>query len=270
MFKIYSKKYPPGVVLLLSLLVLASILVVSLSVATLVFREFKTPTTSDQGIMAFYAAESGIEQGLYFFRQQNQDDIQLPPPVNTPQDLGNGATWTRTAATNQLDSIITNLPKDADIQFDLIDYIDLNGDGGAAPGSKMNINWNGDGSEWIEIGVTKKEDDVFKVSRTYWGHSASPLENISVDGVYKVRVRALVSSVLDLQITALDENNHGLLPEQIKMTAVGSLGDTKQTVVVSVPKHAPQSSVFDYTLFSECDITKGYGETACSMDTNSP
>lgn len=54
-----------GSVLLYSLLIISLITVIAITVSMVVVNELKLSSAAANGTMAYYAAESGIEKGLY-------------------------------------------------------------------------------------------------------------------------------------------------------------------------------------------------------------
>ena len=73
-FYLKLRKTKPGNVMLLALLLLAGGLVGGIAVSVLVISEIKQAASLDSSLIAYYDAESGLEQGLYDIRRTNECD----------------------------------------------------------------------------------------------------------------------------------------------------------------------------------------------------
>ncbi|MBU1037034.1 pilus assembly PilX N-terminal domain-containing protein [Patescibacteria group bacterium] len=66
-------KKESGAILILALLIMSVVITVSLGASLLVISETKQSRQLDQSVMAYYAAESGVERALYQVRKQDFD-----------------------------------------------------------------------------------------------------------------------------------------------------------------------------------------------------
>ena len=65
-----------GVVLVMSLMILLVMMISVISLAQVIFGEIKMTRNADNSIVAFYAAESGIERGLFLLKfSKKQGDL---------------------------------------------------------------------------------------------------------------------------------------------------------------------------------------------------
>jgi hypothetical protein len=267
---------PQGVVLLLSLLVLATMLTTTLTVGTLVARELRTTGTSDRGLMAYYAAESGLEQGLYILRQERpaHNDITstLDRPYASRLTLSDSrADWWRASTTTEKQLNLT-LRANEVVQLDLFEPTNSLSSVALIGGLKMDWDAPASGAEWLEVSWSgwKNDEPVpsFGSGRELFSSSTAkpvimPFDTSSFAN-FRVRLRALFADVPNLRVNAykaggdpLSEADEYSLPARITLTATGQLADTRQALAVTVPEFAPQASPFDFTIFSECPITKG-------------
>lgn len=78
-----------GVAILLSILILAAILTIALGVSNLMIGEIKMSREAPKSLMAYYAAEAGIERVLYDHRKGvGASDID-----ECSVELGNGSSY---------------------------------------------------------------------------------------------------------------------------------------------------------------------------------
>ncbi len=266
------KNQPAGMVLLLSLLVLAGVLLTSLTVGSLVLRELRVSIVSDQSQAAYYAAESGLEQGLYLWRLEQKKGTDLSVTEASPVALADsGASWWRQSSLTETTSLFTLKQNDSQ-QIDLFnpeDSLDT-----SVKAQSVKLSWDnnanscpGAGSEWLEVVWSAWQGAAtldYDVERRYFSSSQAGGVVINLDPSYvnyRLRLRALYGDVCDLAIQAYKQPNAVgetyELPAKVVINSVGRLGGTRQSLSVTLPALPPQAGVFDYTIFSECSIFKG-------------
>jgi len=275
-----------GMVLLLALLALATILVTSLTVGSLVMRQLRLTTSADRAVVAYYAAESGLEQGLYLWRQEGLKGSQLTVSSSSPVSLiSSQGQWWRDSQETQ-STLITTLKPDEVKQIDLFDPAASLDDSPKA--KSLKISWDptatacvNQGQEWLELSWSSWGGAAsdFDVQRRYINHSqiaASPGQAviININNVgqpnyvnYRLRLKALYGGICNLQLTAYSETDGNgsvyALPARITISTTGQQADTRQALSITVPQFAPSSDVFDYTIFSQCSILKGNISETC-------
>ncbi|MBI5465695.1 MAG: hypothetical protein HY974_00185 [Candidatus Kerfeldbacteria bacterium] len=263
---------PSGVVLLLSLLVLATMLTTSLTVGALVVRELKTTGTSDRGLIAYYAAESGLEQGLYLLRQERPAHADIITTLDKPYaskvtlldgSLLNKAYWWRSSLLSEAQLNLT-LKANEVVQLDLFDPTASLSNTASVNGLEFNWDAPSGGAEWLEVswsGWKNTNPPTLGVGRQLFSSSTVKPVTMALDTVnytnFRVRLRALFADVPGLVVKARNSVGYVDLPARITITAVGELSDARQALAVIVPEFAPQASAFDFTIFSECPIVKG-------------
>ena len=255
-----NKSQPPaGLSLLLSMFVLSAILIVALSAGNLIFRELKVTGASDRGVQAFYAAESGLEDALYDFRQLNQSSLAIDEGLAQP--IGRGQWWRDSAET------ITNLDLTL-LENEVTEVMLFEPDASGNQAQSIRFSWSnlpavcpGADFTWIEVVQSYWNVTEPKSERALFSPSAATGSTVNINGNYPyVRLRALFGDACNLTLRAY-EGNDGTgavfeLPAQLRVTATGEVGDTRQALSVTVPARAPQAGAFDYTLFSEQSICK--------------
>ncbi len=267
----------PGLALLLMLMVLATILAAGLTVSALVLRELRITGTSDRGILAFYTAESALEQGLYLYRQQgeygnltvNEGDAAdaWNNTVSTPASNG---TWWRSAEKGEA-SFVQTVRENETAQVVLFDP-----DTPGSQAASVRLTWNtnpatcpGEGYGWLEVLQSGWEVATSQTAsrRDFFAGADASGVIVNLDGDYpRVRLRALFADICDLRLEAFTGLDAGgslyTLPTEIRITAAGEVADARQAVSVVLPEVIPQAGFFDYTIFTECSLTKGVIE-AC-------
>jgi hypothetical protein len=76
---------------------------------------------------------------------------------------------------------------------------------------------------------------------------------------YRVRLRAEHGTLRDVVVKAFDRfNQQAKVPGRVVVDGYGEFGGIVQRVTVRVPRRSPLSSLFDFAIFSECSLVKGY------------
>ena len=259
-----------GVALLLSLLVLSGVLAAALTVSTLVVREYRTTSTVDRGVVTFYAAESGLEQGLYMARQERkttaaEQEVTYANAITLP---GSEAKWWRKADDTE-EQLNFTLTQDVPVQIDL-----FNPDASLTQDLKsVTFRWNNDpatcpsaGPEWLEVLVSRSQRgsfsfDSYEENRQFIsstdGGSGITIPFDSAYFTYQLRLTARYANVCGLvvSVTASDDTPYAL-PTRLSITATAELADTRQAITITLPRQAPRQGVFDYAIFSQASICK--------------
>ena len=259
-----------GVTLLLGMLIMASILTVSLATSQLVINEIQQSAQLDKAIVAFYAAESGIERGLYQARQEDFD----PTVFNQlSQTLANSAAYQLIASDTE-EALYANLNEDESYQVDLYNPNSL--DALTNPVKSLRIQWQGVGSwleiswsDWTSAGTIENHQSVYisQVSSPYF----LSLYDANVH-LYRVRLIARQAPVTNLQINAYDNVNppancapisvcQTVIPARVSLKSVGEYPEgnaraSRQAIQVTMPEKSPVAGLYDYVLYSEAPVQK--------------
>jgi hypothetical protein len=290
--KIKNYKVENGNVLLLALLVMAGIMTAALGIGAIILNEIRQARDIDFSTVAYYAAESGVEQALYKIRKE---DALLGCPTGACDvngycssgdscagDIVNGVSSFRNTLDNQSSwsRIITDkegqiygkIDKDNSMQVDLYDP-----EGTAAAGvESIKIEWTpqcaapGDVS-MIEVSYIGWDPAVGWSAATEQKFKYSAPESPAVINVfsntksYRVRIKALYCDVSNVRVTAWGSENAGnppiSIPARIILTSTGQYGTLRQAVKMIMPRKSPMSGLYDYVLFSECSLVKGEAAT---------
>ncbi len=254
-----KKKNLQGSVLLLAILVMAGVTAAGLGMANLLIKEIRQARTLDNAIVAYYAAESGIEDGLYHLRKEGYEVEDLV----VEHQLENGAEWKRVAKKKE-EGIFTGIEANQIIQFDVFNPQQ------SATGQQVatiQVDWNGDGSEWLEVTWLSWQGGsslIGSPSKRLLSHALTGSRiNLAVAGVsersdfYRIRIRAMYSDVSDLSVTAFDSDGNVIeIPTIVVLSSIGKFSDTQQILKINMPLNSPVIGLFDYVLFIESSIIK--------------
>lgn len=259
-----------GSTLLLALIILSGLVATSLTVGTIVVTRLRGVKAIDDSVLASYAAESAVEDLLYEVRKRERRT-----DLDASGRLPNGATWKRTVEA-PAQELFLDLVGDDTQQLDL-----LNPSGDlttAVDVDKLLITASAPSSDaWLEVSWVpwiRGIDAWSPVSgRTLFSSvelqegqktielTAPPFGGTPV--AYRVRLRSFSGSVGRVRITARDVNGDtATFPSRIRAKVVGTMGSAQYATRVEFPTSFPLAPVFDYVLFSECDIVKG-GTITC-------
>lgn len=250
-----------GNVLLFALLVMTTVIVGSVGLGSLIMSSLQQTKTMDNGIVAYYAAESGVEDALYVGRKGGGD---LPVDVTDPVTLSNGASWTRTVASAE-DVLYFELAKDTGTEITLYDPDDI----GAASGiARVTVDWDDscEGCSMLRasmVGWDPGSPVTWTPNAqtfTYGGGTAS----ISLGGkLSKLRLRAMNADLENIRVRAYDADGGQVpLPGRVVVDAVGDIANVQQKLTVTMPRRVPLTGIFDFVIFSECSLVKG-GPASC-------
>ncbi|MDP3964759.1 MAG: pilus assembly PilX N-terminal domain-containing protein [bacterium] len=266
-----SLRSQSGVTLVLSLLILAVISAVAVSLSVLLFREIAATRAISFSIKSFYAAETGIEQGLWIVRDVRRSGGDISEAVAALTSPDNGtledtrAVWTRTAT--DISEIITiNLKQDESAFFDLYNsdspilpprFITLGYNECAGP-TLIEATWTGWDPGSGFLGYSRKNFPV------PCDGSIIPLEVDPGDTPtrFRLQLRAFDGAATNLTLEVLDETQTPILiPSEVQVKSVGVFPDgsglaANQAIQANVPWLLPISGIFSYVLFSEENIEK--------------
>lgn len=252
-------KSEEGSLLLMSILILSGMITAATSFGVISLSNLRQSILVDNGIAAFYAAESSVEDGLYELRKNETAVAGLAPSGS----LSNGGTWTRTVATT-IQSLTKGINENDVWEISLYDPDASLSSLGSAVGS-LKLAWTGSGSEWIEVQITPWATSGTlgaPTTQTFSAASNPATVNLqdSTTTLYRVRIKALYSNVTSMTATAYSGLNLGgtqvNIPAHITMYATGAYSRANQVVRAQMPHRSPLSGQFGYVLFSEQDLIK--------------
>ncbi|MDZ4221670.1 MAG: hypothetical protein U1C18_02235, partial [Patescibacteria group bacterium] len=211
------------------------------------------------GVRAFYAAESGIEDGLYEIRK-NETAISS---MDATGSLSNTGTWARTVDTD-IQQLVRDIDEDDTWEISIYDP-DNSLSSLSSSIKSLKLAWTGSGTEWVQAQITP-----WTTSGTLGTPSTQAFSAVSNPAtlnlqdatsiLYRVRIKALYADITDMTVTAYSGINLGGsqvdIPAYITMYATGSFSLANQVVRAQMPHRPPLSGQFSYVLFSEEDLVK--------------
>lgn len=258
-----------GATLLLALIILGGIVATSLTVGTVVVNRLRAVRAVDQSILASYAAESGVEELLYVVRKEGKRAA-----LDANATLGNGATWARSVESTTRELFVT-------LEENGVEQIDLLPVTGAIASVDIAallltaqtpatdawlevtwVPWLSDGQWSQRVGRVLYSPEDLKSRKTV------KLRSVPTGGepiAYRIRFRALGGRVGTVSVRASsdeDGRNEVDFPSRIRATVTGTMGGARYATRAEFLPWSPVAPVFDYVLFSECDIVKG-GQITC-------
>lgn len=257
-----------GNVLLLSLLVLSSVLISAATLAGIIIRDLRSDTALDDGRLAYYAAESGIEQSLWNIRKGGAE----PSSQSGAATLKNGSKFVRQAKVGEPVFSVPTLAKDDYLELDLFDPLDL----AAVQGiESLEFRWQDGcgGASAIELSYTEWPAGASVAwppggdySGTHWKFLRSYVDGVpwlftTVSGTndYLMRVKAQGCDIKDLEVRAFADDAGTIpkdVPSRVVITSTGAFGGSVQALKATMQRLPPLSGLFDYVLFSQDEIVK--------------
>lgn len=270
-------------------------MVAGLTVGSIVLNELRQSRNVDDAINAFYAAESGIEQAVYLYRKDNSTFVsqieEIPsgdPPPSSPDDcyfaMGNfgnrdcTAYWQDSPATtftlnpgnvHQLNMFNEVLATGYGIESIEITWSDNNPNNGIEPWLEIEYQElradfdNSDTQVFVQtcdnaVGVstcTAVDSSTYSIASNFPSASRN----------YKVRFRALYDTITATVVAYDSGGGSGNVvgSRTVDIFTTGEYRTAAQSLRAQVSTGVTTTKAFaDFVLFSDCDITKGYGGSA--------
>jgi hypothetical protein len=248
-----------GSLLLMSILILSGMITAASSFGVLTLQNLKQSILIDNGVRAFYAAESGVEDGLYELRRKETTVTSM----DTTGSLSNTGTWSRSITTN-IQSLTQNIDENDVWHIDLFDA-DTSISALSTAIKSIKLSWTGTGSEWIEVQITPWDTTgaIGTPTTQIFSSASNPATVNLIDSsttLYRIRIKSLYADITNMSVTAYSGLNAGgsqvNIPGYITMYSTGAFSRANQVVRAQMPHRASLSGQFGYVLFSEDDITK--------------
>lgn len=276
-------------VLVMTLIIGSGIMIVSAEFALFVVSSIRQARSIDQSVIASYAAESGIESGLYQVRKEGEGTPTLRKTKSTDQEFPDGMSWTleNTASATRFKNSITRLEKsllqkNETVEFGLyrVDGNEIKGvdnlkslrlawiaspcpyadqcEGSPHPQFEASIVvWNGGAVDWSSAQVVKEFLDPGDESSV-----VLPIGDLVAQGEgdkskpMLVRIKALFRDIQGSVVTIhsdLGANSNPLeIPNYFLFQPEGSFHSISQSAYRAiVPGKEAASGIYDFVLFSE-------------------
>ena len=261
-----------GTVLLFALLIIAGVTATALVMGFLITKELQQAKNIDNSIVAYYTAESGIEDALYQVRKTGLTQSQIDSGVlDGSQSLSNNSLWERTV---KWPEVINGFIKQN--QFLALDLYEPSQTSSGADIGSLLIGWT-DGNSgnsvepWLEITLLEWQPSISGVdwgtaqkhitNKVMFATSESPQYiNLTANKCYRIKLKSLYDDIAGLVVRAYSgENGTGAVRRFIGsfvVNSTGRFGSSRQAIKVNVLHQAPLSGIFDYIIFSEESLIK--------------
>lgn len=281
-----------GSVIVISLFVLLALSLLAALLTVLIFNSIRSTTSYSLAKRSTYAAESGVEQGMYFLQaarvsktvgvEETVDFINTltATEADTATDFIDDAEYT-VEATADNDFVVTDLPVNESVTLDFFDE-DYTSGYSVIPISGLStifVGWNEDAA------CTTPGTSRVELSYSYWlpdywqdldnpdyqtryvitcpGGGASGLQcnynGLGVDDVYiySLRVKSLDCDLTNVSIGAYDGASNLLTTHNnVTITGTGTLSNSQKVSATTSLWRTPLNNYFDYVLFSDEDLVK--------------
>lgn len=263
-----------GIAVVFSLLIISLVTLIGLGITHVITRELSLSGNIDHAVSAFYAAEGGVEKGLYRVKtgklaNESVSTVLAAIQGYTASFSSNSSTYTNEASelsgttaqdlaenqTVQVDYSATNAPcaNGACVESWVVEW----GGGLATTIEATFISWSPGAQIILDSETTKL---LFELPAN---SSPVTINTPQFNKYYRLRVKALGGDLQNLSITAYDSDDPlvsggVIVPSATVITVkgVGQKGDFSQSLTAIVPWQLQLSGIFDYVLFSEKEILK--------------
>jgi len=286
------KNNKSGTILLYSLLVVSFIAAIAVTLSVIVVNELKLTSGAANATLAYYAAESGIERGLYAVKLMRNDGTSTLSSAVTEigsfpkagdASFENGADYSNGQTSSKTSEIINEeVIENSYIQADYYNVENPLSDAGVvqivvsngpdAPETNPNpdtwaeVSW----TAWDSNGTLGTSTSARKVigptdlqpdppADTGWPITLDVFSDQPIVPVgYRVRIKSLFGDLSSLSVIPYDGAGGQVtdLPSQLEIKSVGELSKFKQSLTATVPWKLPLHGLYDYVIFSEGDILK--------------
>ncbi len=233
-----------GTLVLIALLVMSSLLMTVSLVSTLVIRQLRFSKDIENGLIAYYASESAIEESLYSLRKGGALVSDLDGDSGV---LSNTAAWNRLVYDKTKDLFRDALFKDQILTVDLYNPADFGAGAGAAAfkigwvaGSVMKVTyrqWDKDNKQFIEA-------EPLIVTCSAKPCNPVVFSTLNPAFQYQILVQALGDEIHDLHFKAYPstppaDGAEMDIPTPTTIRTVGVFASSRQGLEVTIPRKTP-------------------------------
>jgi hypothetical protein len=255
----------PANILPLALVIVTTILLAGIGLGIVVLDSLRRTSAVDSSIVAYYAADAGIERQLYELRKLGTTVPNLQALTGT---FSNGAGWT-TPTSTYLQAIIKTFPTTASTTFQFVDLYKPENLSAAAGVGRVDWRWSAGGdcvggvapdvelsyTQWLSGGTVLP--DVFQVD--LGTNEGGEVTNLDPTKGYRLRFRPKQCTADNLQVEVSPTVGSYApmpFPGDITIGSQGTYRQSTQAVTVQVPRQDILSGIFSFAIFSECQLVK--------------
>ncbi len=258
------RKQKEGIILVLTLILTSILLTVSISFGVLIISDIRQAKLIDDSIVAYYAADSGLERALFLLRRQEKTLAEIDKEYELDKSKSN---WD-IGASKEFETTFFRQRINNGESIKLF-FLARNEENKA---NSIFLNWDKDPLSAIrmQISFTRLSldgGDVFQTDQSevlVTTSSKNCFEFQSDNSDYAVEIKALgsVGEYVDkLKIVGyLDGECEGEKASSsisnITLISEGKHNKSSQKIIAHIPPKNPFSGMLSFVLFSEQDITK--------------
>ena len=255
----------------MAVVIMVVVAAIAFSLIIVIINSVRSLTVVLDASKAYYAAETGLENSLFVINEERQAKGSLSVAVASSSSLASPL------ENNSSYEIKTVTSTDDSITFGLLDQLDvaevnyLNPDDPSvsvvSSPATTTLTWT-DSTDCatpaqVEVSVAQWQygywsatpDQVTKVISDTGSETVGMISNY----LYRVRARTLNCALEEITISAT-ENGPPVIPVpiygEIAITSLGEAGRSQAALQARTTWQAPVYSLYDFALFSECDIIK--------------
>lgn len=269
-------KNQKGVILAMTLIVITLLLAVAIGFATLIIPDIQQARTIDNSVVAYYAAEAGIERNLYLLRKKGVTSTAIILSNISSSTLpSNNSRWNTSSSTDYEPVFIRQRLYNGQA----VKLYFLNRESNPTSSTHMKIEWDepaGAGNMILHLAYTQLTPSIDPVTNALvfpsgekdiisGGTYIEPLPEQGKNYVYEFRAlggMGINDFIEKLKVTACDDPSCTIINDQaisnITLISVGTYQKAVQQIIAQIPPQTPASGILSFVLFSEEDITKGY------------
>lgn len=282
-----------GIILIMVMLVTAILLSIALGFGAFILSDLRQAKQIDNSIVAYYAAEAGLERGLYLLRQDENSSIAtLLLAYSNDTELSNHAKWNLSRSTSYEANFLRQRLYNG--QSAKMYFLDRQSSSGHPGSLKLDWQRGGGGASQLQVIFTQLNpqqrpsdnaviyySDQNKIlslpptggnlpcftfdDKVVGSDSTTPPNN------YLVELRSLGTDaatnndyIENVKVTAYDSNDcsdvnaNTTAISNLTLRSQGNYNGARQEVVAQILPRDPLSGLLGFVLFSQADITKGY------------
>lgn len=250
-------------ILPLALVMTAAILLGGVTLGIILIGTLRRSAETDDSMVAYYAADAGIERQLYEVRKKN---TLIGDLASLNGSFSNGSTWESASSSRFAVSDEKLFPEILEGDFQFVDLFDPDNAGAAAGIGKVEWSWTDPGTPGCEVELGIAEWDVTSPSiipgvfqlifRTGGGPESY---NLDINKAYRLRFRPRKCDITNLNVQVFSSPSDisaDPFPGDITIASDGMYERSTQSIAVTMPRLDVLSGIFSYVIFTECTLFK--------------
>jgi hypothetical protein len=248
---------------------MTSILLAGIGLGIVILDNLRRAADTDASMVAYYAADGGLERQLYELRK-------IATSVSSTQALSgtysNNSAWRAASSTYlQITSKVFSTISQGDVQF--VDLYDPDNTNASPNVGSIRWNWSAGTNCAAQNGGNPPEVEM-AYARWLSGGSVLPQDYTIVRGTtpggvvtnltntygYRLRFRPKQCNASSLTVQAYTASGGAgspmIFPGDVTVGSIGTFQKSTQAITVTMPRLDVLSGVFNFAVFSECQLVK--------------